>query len=138
MKRRLPILAVISICILLLPLTGCYLFKGHYTPDGSMWIWDKDPNGRYNAHTDLKLEKANEWIQTVIGIPKLTNIRVYSASRKHDNYTVNDSTMFFDLKKQELPNYHSYHTFANRLNTDPELLKKIVLDFEKLDSKISF
>ena len=59
-------------------------------------------------------------------------MRVYSSSRKEDKYTVNDSTMFFNLKKKELPNYRSYHTFANRLQTDPELLKKLVIDFDKL------
>ena len=123
---------LLFLLILSFGFSSCLLFKGHFTPDGSAWIWNKDPNGTYNAHNPLQLEKANAWVDTVLSIPALKKLKIETISNKLDHYEINDSIMFFDLKKQELANYHSYQTFAKRLNTEPELLKRVVLDFDKL------
>lgn len=97
-----------------------------------MWVWNKDPNGRYNKHNSLQVDKATNWVNTVLQIPALKTLKVEVTSKKWDHFYLNDSIMFFDLKNKELPNYHSYYTFANRLNCDPELLKRIVTDFDNL------
>jgi hypothetical protein len=111
---------------------GCLLTKGHFTKDGSMWIWNKDPGGRYNNHNQLQIENTNNWLGTIREIPAFKTLKIEATSKKWDRYEVNDSTMFFNLNNKELPNYHSYYTFAKRLNIDQELLKTIVLDFDKL------
>ena len=124
---------IILTAFILTPLlSACLLTKGHFTKDGSMWVWNKDPGGRYNTHNPLQLDNANKWIESILTIPALKTLKIEVTSRKWDHYSVNDSVMFFDLKNKELPNYHSYFTFAKRLNTDPEQLKKVVLDFDNL------
>jgi hypothetical protein len=97
-----------------------------------MWVWNKDPNGRYNTHNPLQVDEASKWIDTVLKVPPLKTLKVDISSIKLDHYYVNDSIMFFNLNSKELPNYHSYYTFANRLNINSELLKRIILDFDKL------
>jgi hypothetical protein len=97
-----------------------------------MWVWNKDPSGRYNAHNPLQLDNANKWVDTILKISALKTLQIEVTSRKWDHYDVNDSVMFFNLRNKELANYHSYYTFAQRLNIDPELLKKVVIDFDKL------
>lgn len=124
--------SIIAIFILTQLLNGCLLTKGRFTKDGSMWVWHKDPNGKYNAHNPLQIDNASKWVDTILNIPGLKTLQIEITSDKWDNYKVNDSIMFFNLKNQELPNYHSYYTFARRLNIEPDLLKAIVLDFDKL------
>lgn len=97
-----------------------------------MWLWDKDPSGRYNTHSPLQLEEANKWIATILTIPALKSLKIEVTSHRWDHYSVNDSVLFFNLKNKERPNYHSYHTFAKQLDIAPEQLKKIILDFDKL------
>ena len=128
----MPKIPIILLAIIIMVAAGCMFTKGHYTKDGSMWVWNKDPNGQYNAHNPLKIDAANKWVDSVMKIPALRTLKLQVTSRRSDHYIVNDSIMFFDLKKQELPNYHSYHTFARRLQIDPELLRKTVMDFDKL------
>jgi hypothetical protein len=130
--RRFIIIIISFATLLTIVIAGCLFTKGHFTKDGSMWVWNKDPSGRYNEHNTLQIDKATNWVDTVLKVPALRTLKVEVTSKKWDHYDVNDSIMFFDLKSQELPNYHSYYTFANRLNCKPELLKRIVLDFDKL------
>ncbi|MEO6668862.1 MAG: hypothetical protein ABIN36_05270 [Ferruginibacter sp.] len=128
MKHPISYLAFISIvsCI-----SGCLLTKGHFTSDGSAFIWNKDPNGKYNAHNLLQIDSAYKWIETIKSISELKKIKIDIVSSKFDHYEINDSIMFFGNHK-ELANYHSYKTFSQRLNIEPELLKSIVLSFDKL------
>ncbi|MFT3824178.1 MAG: hypothetical protein QM731_09670 [Chitinophagaceae bacterium] len=121
-----------EVLVLSLVLSGCLLFKGAFTEDGSAWIWNKDPSGRYNRHNPLQPESASKWIDSIRAIPTLRTLQVEVMSHKWDHYNVNDSGMFFNLQNKELANYHSYYTFANRMGIAPEQLKKIVLDFDKL------
>lgn len=126
-------LTTISVIILFATcIAGCLLTKGHFTKDGSVWVWNKDPSGRYNDHNPLQLDKANSWVDTVLQISALKTLKIEVTSKKWDHYYVNDSIMFFNLSSKELPNYHNYYTFSKRLSCDPELLKRIVIDFDKL------
>ena len=111
---------------------GCIFFKGRFSEDGSMFIWNKDPEGRYNAHPTLKLEEAIQWIESIKPFYKLKEIKISSTSKKWDHYDLNDSILFFKDGRKELPNYHHYKAFAQRLDIEPEQLKKIIFDFDKL------
>lgn len=97
-----------------------------------MFIWNKDPEGRYNAHPDIKPEEANQWVEEVKPLYKLKEIKITSTSKKWDHYDVNGSILFFKDGSRELPNYHSYKTFAQQLDIETEQLKKIITDFDKL------
>jgi len=121
----LPVLSIIL-------LESCILFKGRFSKDGSMFIWNKDPRGRYNFHPDIKLEEANRWVEEVQPFYKLKEIEISSTSRKWDHYDINDSILFFKEGGEELANYHSYKTFASQLDIQPEKLKTIIYDFDKL------
>jgi hypothetical protein len=126
------LLVILNLILPLVFLSGCLLTKGHFTKDGSMWVWNKDQNGRYNAHNPLRLDEATKWVDTVLTIPSLRTLQIDITSKKDDYYYLNDSILFFNLKTKELPNYHSYYTFAHRLNVDPERLKRSILIFDEL------
>lgn len=112
-------------------LQGCILFKGRFSGDGSMFIWNKDPEGRYNSHPNIKLEEADQWVEQIKPYYKLKEIKITSTSKKWDHYEVNDSTLFFKDNHEKLANYH-YKIFADRINIEPEKLKAIIYDFDKL------
>jgi hypothetical protein len=114
MKQSLPILAFFGVLTLL---ASC--------------LSSKSSINRYNLTTTLQLENSNKWIETIKAYPSLKQLRIEITSKKWDHYEVNDSMIFFGDHK-ELANYHSYKTFGKRLNIDPELLKSIIFDFDKL------
>jgi hypothetical protein len=121
---------ILIIAVFTCALSSCLLTKGRFSQDGSMWIWNNDPGGRYNAHNPLQVDKATEWINAVSNIPRLKTLQVELTYRK--NYEINDSNMFFGSGEKELPNYHSHFTFAKRLDIEPAQLETIVRDFDKL------
>lgn len=122
---------IVASAVIAISISGCLLFKGRFSDDG-MWVWNKDPEGRYNAHNPLRLPEAEIWVNRVLSIPGIKKLQVEKTSKKWDHYNLNDSTLFFNLSNQELPNYHSYHTFAERLRVHPDSLKELILDFDKL------
>jgi hypothetical protein len=132
MKRLATILTI----GLTLILTGCLLTKGHFTADGSMFVWNKDPSGRYNSHNQLKVDKSTTWVNGLKDIKTIRSLEIESFSKKWDDYSVNDTGVFIAkgtlFKGQEQVKYKSAKTMANQLKVSDTVLIKVIKDFDDL------
>jgi hypothetical protein len=101
-----------------------------------MYVWDKDPSGKYNAHNPLQLDKATEWIMKVKDYEKLRTIQIEAYSKKWDSYEINDTATFLNKGKynnEEKVAYLSLRTVSKRIGVADTTLIKIIQDFDYLN-----
>lgn len=84
---------IIAYIILTLTLQSCIFTKGHFSEDGSMWVWNEKPNT--NQHRPLLIEKSNIWIKKADNIKNLKSINIDVLGKKISHFHINEKGYSF-------------------------------------------
>jgi hypothetical protein len=116
--------------------TSCLFTKGHFSSDGSMWIWNKDPNGSYNADNPLLQEKSDQWVQKIRPLKQIRTMKIEVFSNDWDDYEVNDTGVFIkngNLNKgAEMLKYKRAATMGKQLGMPDTMLISLIKKFDQL------
>jgi hypothetical protein len=79
-----------------LVIQGCNTPRGHYSEDGSTWIWRNQRPENIHWPLEPKLEATKKWLDKANKIDSLKYLEIDVLSKKWCAFKVNEDTRFFD------------------------------------------
>ncbi len=123
--------------VMVLVIQGCNTSRGHYSEDGSTWIWANQRPENIHWPLEPKLAATEKWLNKANKIDSLKYLEIDVLSKKWCAFKINEDTRIFDenwlRKSSKTPKTaKELENIGRQLSISKEEVEELITEFVSL------